>query len=332
MLSKNTVNKKFSDKSAVYRSVKNSGLTNTIVLIIALLVAVAAAGVVFTVVKSKQDGSVDKTTTESSSFTENATETTEEETEETSTEKESSEPDKSDETAYNSSEMNKELAEQKFNEFLEIYNKWYNMSNVAGRYMKDSTPKVLDSGIDGYLITDKDIVSCKDVKSKLLAYCTDTVLKSIPTSCIYEESEGRLYIEVEPRSYCEYTFVIENIDKENDDSYIISTLCVAQEVGEPDLFNCKWTYERTEDGKWLLTEYKQNELSYDFAAKYQGYVKTEGSDLNIREYPSVNAEIVGRAKNGSSVSVYTATEEWAWIGYSYGDSVIEGWVKTDYLR
>ena len=332
MLTKKTINKKFNDRYATYRSVKNSGMTNTIVLIVALLVAVAAAGVVFTVVKSKQDGSIDKTTTESSSFSENVTETTEEETEETSTEKESSEPDKPDETAYSSSEMNEELAEQKFNEFLEVYNKWYNMSNVLERYMKGSGSKVLNSGLDGYLVTDKDIVFNKDIDNKFLAYCTESLYKSLPTFCKYEECDGRLYIVAEGTSYYIYTFIIEEVDKVSDDSYIISTLCVAQEVGEPDLYNCKWTYERTEDGKWLLTEYKQNELSYDFAAKYQGYVKTEGSDLNIREYPSVNAEIVGRAKNGSSVSVYTATEEWAWIGYSYGDKQIEGWVKTDYLK
>ena len=55
-----------------------------------------------------------------------------------------------------------------------------------------------------------------------------------------------------------------------------------------------------------------------------GYVKTEGSRLNIRVSPNLNAEIIGHIPNGSSVIIKGQSGEWYLIsyngveGYSYG--------------
>lgn len=67
-------------------------------------------------------------------------------------------------------------------------------------------------------------------------------------------------------------------------------------------------------------------------------VQTQGSDLNVRKSPSVDADIVGKLKNERNVN-YSGefVEDWIKINFynhEYGDygKTFEGWVNNEYLK
>ena len=47
----------------------------------------------------------------------------------------------------------------------------------------------------------------------------------------------------------------------------------------------------------------------------RGTVVTDGSNLNIRKFPSTEGEIIGTIPNGSAVTVYSRTNGWDVISY-----------------
>lgn len=59
----------------------------------------------------------------------------------------------------------------------------------------------------------------------------------------------------------------------------------------------------------------------------RGIVATDGSNLNIRSYPSTNAAIIGKIPNGAAVSVYGQTGNWYVIRYNTTD----GYAAADYI-
>lgn len=59
----------------------------------------------------------------------------------------------------------------------------------------------------------------------------------------------------------------------------------------------------------------------------RGTVATDGSNLNIRKYPSTDSAVIGSIPNGASVSVYGRTGNWYVVKY---DSV-EGYSYADYI-
>lgn len=56
-------------------------------------------------------------------------------------------------------------------------------------------------------------------------------------------------------------------------------------------------------------------------------VKTSGSVLNMRAEADKNSSVVGKIPNGTTVTVQSAVQGWAFINYSG----IKGWVSTDFL-
>ena len=59
---------------------------------------------------------------------------------------------------------------------------------------------------------------------------------------------------------------------------------------------------------------------------------TSIADLNIRQEPNTNSNIMGVVVSGTNVTVIQdAGDGWVQISYSSGDSVIEGYVKAEYL-
>lgn len=59
----------------------------------------------------------------------------------------------------------------------------------------------------------------------------------------------------------------------------------------------------------------------------RGIVATDGSNLNIRSYPSTDAAIIGKIPNGASISVYGQTGNWYVIRYNTTD----GYAAADYI-
>lgn len=59
----------------------------------------------------------------------------------------------------------------------------------------------------------------------------------------------------------------------------------------------------------------------------QGVVATDGSNLNIRKYPTVDSEIIGRIPNGTPVSIYGQTGNWYVV--RYGNA--EGYSAADFI-
>lgn len=59
----------------------------------------------------------------------------------------------------------------------------------------------------------------------------------------------------------------------------------------------------------------------------KGYVATDGSNLNIRKYPSTDAAIIGSIPNGAAVSVYGQTGNWYVIRYNS----VDGYAAADYI-
>ncbi len=60
----------------------------------------------------------------------------------------------------------------------------------------------------------------------------------------------------------------------------------------------------------------------------QGYVATDGSNLNIRSFPSTDARVIGVIPSGAAVEVYGRTGNWYVVkygglnGYSYADYIV----------
>ena len=48
----------------------------------------------------------------------------------------------------------------------------------------------------------------------------------------------------------------------------------------------------------------------------RGTVRTDGSNLNIRSYPSTESAIIGRIPNGGQVNIYGETGNWYVISYN----------------
>lgn len=59
----------------------------------------------------------------------------------------------------------------------------------------------------------------------------------------------------------------------------------------------------------------------------QGIVATDGSNLNIRSYPSTDAAIIGVIPNGAAISIYGQTGNWYVI--KYGNT--EGYSAADFI-
>ena len=59
----------------------------------------------------------------------------------------------------------------------------------------------------------------------------------------------------------------------------------------------------------------------------RGIVATDGSNLNIRSYPSTDAAIIGKIPNGAPVSIYGQTGNWYVIRYN----TIDGYAAADFI-
>lgn len=59
----------------------------------------------------------------------------------------------------------------------------------------------------------------------------------------------------------------------------------------------------------------------------RGIVATDGSNLNIRSYPSTDAAIIGSIPNGAAVSVYGQTGNWYVVTYN----AIDGYSAADFI-
>lgn len=58
-----------------------------------------------------------------------------------------------------------------------------------------------------------------------------------------------------------------------------------------------------------------------------GVVTTDGSNLNIRSYPSVNAQIIGSIPNRADVTVLGQTGNWYVVNYGG----VTGYAAADYI-
>ena len=83
-----------------------------------------------------------------------------------------------------------------------------------------------------------------------------------------------------------------------------------------------WIYSNDSAKAKKATPSKTNTTGKTTTATY--YVKTKGSNLNIRSGPSTGYSIVGSLKNGSKVTVYENRGNWSKIGSGK-------WVCNDYL-
>ena len=73
-------------------------------------------------------------------------------------------------------------------------------------------------------------------------------------------------------------------------------------------------------------------LNTDFATTLESttqvmFVKTAGSDLNMREQADINSAVVAKIPSGYPVYVLRAEAEWTYIEYGYQN----GWVKNEFL-
>ena len=59
----------------------------------------------------------------------------------------------------------------------------------------------------------------------------------------------------------------------------------------------------------------------------RGIAATDGSNLNIRSFPSTDAAIIGKIPNGAAVSIYGQTGNWYVIRYND----IDGYAAADYI-
>jgi len=59
----------------------------------------------------------------------------------------------------------------------------------------------------------------------------------------------------------------------------------------------------------------------------RGIVSTDGSNLNLRKYPSTDAAIIGSIPNGAAVSVYGQTGNWYVVRYNSTD----GYAAADFI-
>ena len=65
-------------------------------------------------------------------------------------------------------------------------------------------------------------------------------------------------------------------------------------------------------------------------AVVRGYVVTEGANLNLRNYPSINAGIISVIPNGTELTIYGSVNNWYVVsyngmtGYVYGEYVVIG--------
>ena len=71
----------------------------------------------------------------------------------------------------------------------------------------------------------------------------------------------------------------------------------------------------------------------DGEVKTQLYVKTDGGNLNVREYASLSAPIVGKLRNGTPIiewSIFSTTNDgytWTHVhAYDINNVLIGGWV------
>lgn len=58
-----------------------------------------------------------------------------------------------------------------------------------------------------------------------------------------------------------------------------------------------------------------------------GYVRTDGSNLNIRSFPSVNSAVKGKIPNGARVNIYGTVGNWYVVRYNG----ITGYAHSDYI-
>lgn len=65
----------------------------------------------------------------------------------------------------------------------------------------------------------------------------------------------------------------------------------------------------------------------DAVGTANGYVKTDGSNLNIRSFPSVESHIKGKIPNGADVTIYGTTGNWYVVRYNG----VTGYVAAEYI-
>ncbi len=228
--------------------------------------------------------------------------------------------------------MDEEKVKSNFNGFNDLYEEWLDFYNVESKHTDESGTIELPDYETGYLIDDPSLTSIDDIKAKFSDYCTDELYDKLPSGCTYRTINGRLYLIGEATECYSCAFTLESIKKESDTKYIIKTLFVEGYTGEPDISNYDWTYEFTQDKGWILTDFKETYVwVYDNNSTGSSVVTTSGSDLNVREYPSVNAKVVARAKNGQQVYSGFSSDDWAYIEYESGNNWYNGWVKREYL-
>lgn len=59
-----------------------------------------------------------------------------------------------------------------------------------------------------------------------------------------------------------------------------------------------------------------------------GYVRTDGTNLNLRSFPSTNAEIIGKLPNGAKLNIYGQTGNWYVVKYND----LTGYAAADYIE
>lgn len=91
--------------------------------------------------------------------------------------------------------------------------------------------------------------------------------------------------------------------------------------------------ETTENSNISTTMFEFSDLlNTDYATTLESttqvmFVKTAGSDLNMREQADINSAVVAKIPSGYPVYVLRAEAEWTYIEYGYQN----GWVKNEFL-
>ncbi len=62
-------------------------------------------------------------------------------------------------------------------------------------------------------------------------------------------------------------------------------------------------------------------------AVVRGIVVTDGSNLNLRNYPSIQAQVIARIPNGAEVTIYGSVNDWYVITWNG----LTGYVSSEYV-
>lgn len=223
-------------------------------------------------------------------------------------------------------ELDMESAEKRFRDFIDLYYYWYSPGDVYQRVCENNAIRK-ESGATLYLVNEPGVNLKEDIREKFSPYCTDELYGTFCDFCAYRTMREKLFVEFEPTSACEYQYIFENVSEKSDTCYVVTTTLLMYTEEPFGVETVEWYYEKTENGTWLLT-HKETVKSSGDEGKYGLYeVKTKGSDLNMRQYPSVGSDVVCKIGNGDEVEVISWFGDWAYVMYA-GQF---GWVSTEYL-